>query len=782
MLNRRDFLKWAGVTGAILANGAALGAFAQSGHTHPPTERPGYSYPVGNKMYPWEDPETGEWLFHEKIRFAPRPGLARTPLTQSTNLLDHQPPRIESKDGVLTVDLDVQFADLPVNGQICNLRTYNGRFPAPTLVAKPGDILRVRQINNLPPEAPMPHHNINHPHGFNDINFHTHGLNVNPEDSEDNVLLTIHPGEIFEHEIHVSADHPTGTFWYHPHKHGASACHLASGMAGALLLTDPDNDIRSIPEIAAAQEVLLIFQEIYIKDRPEDGVGEVPGMPTDVAEFFYSDVIRSEQTVNGLACNEIGMDGSVIIPEIRMRPGEVQHWRMIHGGIFQNWHFGIDGHQSHIVAYDGMTLEAMETVDEFLFVSGQRRDILVQASTTPGTYAVKRRAYKQAPEANTWPEITLFNLIVEGEPASMSLPTKLNPPSARLPYITDDEVIYKREVAFSFFDNTAKGIFLFTTNNRIFKPGRIDFSMVKDTAEEWTIVNNPASDHPFHIHVNWFQVMKIVDGAGNETIYDPPIWMDTVNVPGNGSVVMRMRLENYQGVAVFHCHFLMHEDEGMMSTIEIVDGSPKTATITADGGTFVSSDYANRVQMRFHKGTVAADTEITYQYNASPNVPTVNPAPALAEGLADYNTFFTISAVQGGAPITEFNRPVTMEVKYSAAQVDVDVPMSDIYLYHYDEAAGAWTNEGVSIIARASNLLTCSTKKVGTFAVSGLIEHCLDFAEPAGVGPEDIVPILETKDSPYDFFKAPYDVVKDGVLDDKDLMEVINAQGQFCAE
>ena len=71
---------------------------------------------------------------------------------------------------------------------------------------------------------------------------------------------------------------------------------------------------------------------------------------------------------------------------------------------------------------------------------------------------------------------------------------------------------------------------------------------------------------------------------------------------------------------------------------------------------------------------------------------------------------------------------------------------------------------------------------MGTFAVSGLIEHCLDFAEPAGVGPEDIVPILENKDSPYDFFKTPYDVVKDGVLDDKDLMEVINAQGQYCKE
>jgi hypothetical protein len=464
----------------------------------------------------------------------------------------------------------------------------------------------------------------------------------------------------------------------------------------------------------------------------------------------------------------------------------VQHWRMVHGGIFQNWIFAIDGHQSHILAYDGMTREAAETVDEFLFVSGQRRDILVQASATPGTYAVKRKAYKQAAEVNSWPEITLFNLIVEGDPVQMALPTKLNPPTKRLPYITDDEIVYKRDVAFSFIDNTAKGIFLFTINNKVFKPGRVDFTMLLDTAEEWTITNNPASDHPFHIHVNWFEVVKVIDGAGKETVYDPPIWMDTANIPANGKIVVRMRFENFQGKAVFHCHFLTHEDEGMMSTIELIDGSPKTETITPAGGTFVSHDYENRVQVRFLKGSVQADTEVTYQYLASPNVPSIEQAPGLPKGMANYNTFFTLTAKQGGKAVGELNRPATIEVKYSAAQVDVPVPMENIHLYRYDEDTQGWVKEGISVIARVGNLLTCSTKQLGQFAVTGKIVPCLDFVEPAGVGPEDIVPILENKDSPHAYFKAPYDVAPagapDGVLDDKDIKMVLDAQGQFCEQ
>ena len=789
-VSRRTFLKWAGVAVASAPAVAACTSKDDNGALRPaPTttvvqaDHPTGSSPTSDKTYPFPDPDTGEMLYHEKIRFSPRPGLARTPRTTPANLLEQQPPRVESANGVLDVVLNIKFADVVVNGQTMNLRTYNGTFPGPTLVAKPGDTLRIREINALPPEAPGPDHGINHPHGFNDVNVHTHGLNVNPEDSEDNVLLTIHPGETFLHEIHVPADHPTGTFWYHPHKHGAAACQLGSGMAGVLELTDPQRDIRAVPEVGAAREVVLVFHELYIKDR-SDGVGEVPGMPTDVAEYFYGDAIRNELTVNGVACTELGPDGKVLVPEIRMRPGEVQHWRMVQAGVFQNWFFAIDGHQSHVIAYDGITTERVETVGEFMFVPGQRRDILVQASATPGTYAVKRKAFKQGAELNTWPEIVLFNVVVVGDPNPMGLPTTLNPPSGRLPHVRDDEIVYRRDVPFDFIDNTEKGIFLFTIDNKVFKPGRTDFTMVMGTAEEWTITNNPASDHPFHIHVNWFEVMKVVDGAGQETVYNPPIWMDTANIPANGRIVVRMRFQNYQGKSVFHCHFLTHEDEGMMSLIEVVDGSPRQATITPAGGTFVSNDYENRVQVRFLPGSVAADTDVTYQYRASPNVPTRNPAAALPEGFADYNTFFALTATQGGNPVGELSRPATVEVKYSRAQIDTHVSMSNVHLYRYDEPTQAWTTDGVSVIARTDGLLTASTKRLGAFSVSGEITPCYDFVAPVGVGPEDLAAINDNKDSPYAYFRAPYDVAPvgapDGVLDDKDIQLVKDAEGQFC--
>lgn len=46
-------------------------------------------------------------------------------------------------------------------------------------------------------------------------------------------------------------------------------------------------------------------------------------------------------------------------------------------------------------------------------------------------------------------------------------------------------------------------------------------------------------------------------------------WLDTVNVPADGSVDLMMDFTNpiIRGVSLFHCHLLSHEDKGMMAKI-----------------------------------------------------------------------------------------------------------------------------------------------------------------------------------------------------------------------
>lgn len=104
--------------------------------------------------------------------------------------------------------------------------------------------------------------------------------------------------------------------------------------------------------------------------------------------------------------------------------------------------------------------------------------------------------------------------------------------------------------------------------------------------QEWELTSNVAS-HPFHIHVNPFQVVKILnevgvdvsaigssdkDGAGNiDSQYHgmKGVWKDTLFVKQGYKIIVRSKYEKFEGDFVLHCHILDHEDQGMMETVRI---------------------------------------------------------------------------------------------------------------------------------------------------------------------------------------------------------------------
>ena len=83
--------------------------------------------------------------------------------------------------------------------------------------------------------------------------------------------------------------------------------------------------------------------------------------------------------------------------------------------------------------------------------------------------------------------------------------------------------------------------------------------------------------HPFHIHVNRFQVQEMGSELSTSKYpvleavldFDSTTWRDTCIVPPNGRTRIWVQYKNYTGKTVLHCHFLAHEDTGMMSTLFI---------------------------------------------------------------------------------------------------------------------------------------------------------------------------------------------------------------------
>lgn len=101
------------------------------------------------------------------------------------------------------------------------------------------------------------------------------------------------------------------------------------------------------------------------------------------------------------------------------------------------------------------------------------------------------------------------------------------------------------------------------------------------SVEEWTFINRNNDEHPIHVHVNDFQVTHYYDPTtGLKT--GPDKWgVDNANVPApsmgpdeeviqTGELSMRTRFQDYIGLFVQHCHRLNHEDNGLMTLVNVI--------------------------------------------------------------------------------------------------------------------------------------------------------------------------------------------------------------------
>jgi L-ascorbate oxidase len=132
-------------------------------------------------------------------------------------------------------------------------------------------------------------------------------------------------------------------------------------------------------------------------------------------------------------------------------------------------------------------------------------------------------------------------------------------------------------------------------NPQSYDPGRLDRKLTLGTAEEWKLTSQPGAGHPFHIHVNPFEIVSLVnnstgvdvsapgsfDGGDPQYVGLKGVWKDTMWVKPGYTVTVRTRYERYIGEFVLHCHILDHEDQGMMQNVAIVLPGGSAASVNA---------------------------------------------------------------------------------------------------------------------------------------------------------------------------------------------------------
>ncbi|CAO3421821.1 multicopper oxidase family protein [Azospirillum endophyticum] len=613
-------------------------------------------------------------------------------------------------------DLFVSFTDghirNPAQGRpdAVRLRSYRGTsvdpahpYVAPTIEATPGDTVRITLHNQLPPDPNCTNQaaaDINTPHCFNGTNLHSHGVWVSPTGNSDNVLVSINPGVDFEYEYNIPADHPAGTFWYHPHRHGSTALQVGSGMAGALIIRgdrpptpeangDLDTLLTSPKGVAMTERVLLFEQIPYActKDGKLKYKDDGKTIDWSCAPGEVGEVVSYDQFAPGTW----EQSGRFTTVNGRVRPifanaktGEPERWRLIHGGVrspitvefrkldvtdfFRREKTLSAADQDRfarerctgqpvpyiLAASDGLTMSQGQMRTSVPMQPGYRDDLLVNFPE-PGIYCVvnKPAAANASPDRTATATGVLGFVRVKGDhivkdPVKETIrrltvnATKYAPSVAKeviadltvgcgraafdTPYcprfsrftahrpITDHEVMHQPKQELTFFINLPpkegerkNPLFQVADSFEVVKnddgtygpkdaaayqPNVVNRPVVLGTAQQWELASYFVS-HPFHIHVNPFEIVSIIGPDGRDVSLpgsgDPDyagmkgVWKDTIWVKSdNGSaltsteppkgvykVTVRTRYERFIGEFVLHCHILDHEDQGMMQNVSI---------------------------------------------------------------------------------------------------------------------------------------------------------------------------------------------------------------------
>ena len=321
-------------------------------------------------------------------------------------------------------------------------------------------------------------------------------------------------------------------------------------------------------------------------------------------------------------------------PTLFARPGEVVRLRAVHAGVRETIHLSIWPYENvektralmerldarvlgapgpppkprdylreegvgkivplYELAADGIAFGRVDEVWSVELQPGYRSDVLARFDR-PGDYVILDAAAGSSTQLRPrdGPESTkiLAYVRVSGEPVEMELPTNEDVAGlAPYPHIEDDELTGCQDNVFNIANVADASRIAFTVNDEPYDPAARPRTVPLGQAEEWRLVSKFVN-HPFHIHVNPFEVQADPDDPESKSV-----WRDTLLVRGPGGakyaktqqelydrvIRVRTRYRRYIGTYVLHCHILDHEDQGMMQEVEVAPHPPAGSSVSCD--------------------------------------------------------------------------------------------------------------------------------------------------------------------------------------------------------
>lgn len=564
-----------------------------------------------------------------------------------------EPGRVESENGQLTIDLVV---DMYRSENVISFDTrayyYKGKpcIPGPTLVLKQGDNFTINLINNLqnaPSEVNHDHSKMmNTLHGINITNIHTHGLHINP--NEDNVFIEVNPGESHTYKYTLPDNHAPGNHWYHDHKHGSTSIHVMGGLYGAIIVK-PSNSSEFPVELSNWTRVVLLFSHFSLKSlNPSDDEDKVRTYVELLALLKTGENANITNDKSGL--DDVYYTNNQYQPFYNMEANQNVIFDMYNSAgdhtleiqILTGINQGMTPCSMTLLALDGVYLKQSRIVT-FIAMGPAARASIVVSCSVPGTYYLQSHADFQGREEiadgeNRFSQNLLTLNVIKSNNVAISPFIDLST-IKRPPYLADlmannitihskwdlsyDQAPdiskmwigigedcsvewYGNPLTYDPSENKKCSYLLFPGEIGNKPEAQYRHIGKTNTVEEVTIWSRGATPHFSHFHVNHFQIVSHISPEGEDYysgLYgEIGDWRDTISV-AEGKTVIRYTLDTFQGEIVIHCHFLYHEDIGMMATFYSGDHActfPKNCTVgdnkTVDN---IINDHSNSSFIKF---------------------------------------------------------------------------------------------------------------------------------------------------------------------------------------
>jgi len=475
-------------------------------------------------------------------------------------------PNLLTADSHSRIALTVQSGKTQFGPHNAATWGYNGNLLGPALQLQQGKAVTVDIHNQLPEETTV----------------HWHGLEI-PGEVDGGPQGVIKPGAT--RTVTFTPTQQAATCWFHPHQHGKTGHQVAMGLAGLVLVEDPQIHRLLLPKQWGIDDVPVIIQD---KRFTADGEIDYQLDVMSAAVGWFGDTMLT----NG-----------AIYPQHAAPKGWLR-LRLLNGCNARSLNLAAsDNRPLYVIASDGGLLAEPVKVTELPMLMGERFEVLVDTSDGKAfdlvMLPVNQMGMAVAPFDKAHPVMRIQPLAI---PGSAELPDSL----ASLPVLPSLEGLTQRKFQLSMdpmldmmgmqalmkkygkqamggmdhgqmmshgdmkmgnMDHGGKGFDFHNANminGKAFDMNQPMFAASRGQFERWTISGEgDMMLHPFHIHGTQF---RILSENGKPPAAHRAGWKDTVRVEGAVSEVL-VKFDHEaakEHMYMAHCHLLEHEDTGMM--------------------------------------------------------------------------------------------------------------------------------------------------------------------------------------------------------------------------